>query len=95
MVRHPHRLGTRHQLRELLQMPAVNAAGRAQRQTDAVQADSIVIARLAQRRERGAACAEKIFGMNFNEIECGLRLQQPGIVRMTPADAGRRNQSAA
>ncbi|MCY1540213.1 hypothetical protein D9M68_758380 [compost metagenome] len=87
VVAHAHGLDLGHQGRELVEVRIVDAGGRAQRQTHAVQADGVVLAPMAQHRTRGAAGGEEVFGMNLDEVQRGLLQQQLGVMGVPPTDA--------
>mmetsp|Transcript_53146 Transcript_53146/g.124440 ORF Transcript_53146/g.124440 Transcript_53146/m.124440 type:complete len:220 (-) Transcript_53146:1046-1705(-) len=89
MVGHPARLHPVRQPDQALQMPVIQAGGRAQTQADAVQADRIGRAAGIQHGQRGAAIGEEVFGMNLDEVEVGTLIEQRLVMRLAPADAHR------
>ena len=64
-----HRLDALHQARQPVEVPGVEAGGRAQRQAHAVQADGIVLARRVEHRQRRAAVGEEVLRVDFDEAE--------------------------
>lgn len=87
VVAHAHRLDLGHQGRKPIKVCLVDAGGRAQRQAHAVQAHGIVLTPLAQHRTGGAAGRKEVLGVDFDEIQGRLPLQQLGVMGVPPADA--------
>ena len=82
-----HRIDPLDQARQTIQMPRIEPGGRAEREPDAMQADGILLARLAQHRERGATVGKEVLGMDLDEAERRPQIQQLGIVWLAQADA--------
>ena len=69
------------------QMPGIDAYRRAQRQTNTVQADRLMLARLLKHGQSSTVFLKKI--SEFNEVKRRQRFKQVAIVRIAPANANR------
>ena len=54
-----------------------------------MQAHGVVLARLVQHRERGAAIGEEVLGMDLDECERRSVVQHRRVMRLSQADAYR------
>ena len=69
-------------------MRVVERIGRADRQADAVQAQGVVAAGAAQDVQRQAAAAEVVLGVDLDEADVGVALEELAAVLGAQADAG-------
>ena len=81
------RLDALREARQPIEMPRVDAGGRAEREADAVQAHVIALACCVQHCERSAAVGKEILRMDFDEAERRRAVHHLGIVRLAQADA--------
>ena len=68
-------------------MPRIQPTGGTQRKAHTMEADGIVLPPALEHGQGRTTFAEKIFGMNFEEIKGRLALDQLSVMRMSPANA--------
>lgn len=83
------------QLAQALQVAVAERIGRADREADAVQAERVLAAGAAQEAERQAAAPEVVLGMDLDEADVGLGLEELAAVLGPEADAGGERQRGA
>ena len=85
VVGYAHRLDALHEPLEPLQVPRVQPGGRAEREAHSVQAHRVMLAGLAQHRERGAAIGEEVLGVNLDKRERRPVVQHRRVVGLSQA----------